>query len=736
MRPFCTLPEGIGTPQRVRDPEVFPAGNPHVTSPPPNAARIPTVQALESRVCFLLHSLPTMACVLQGAAVRLPSSVRRWSIAGGPRDIEARGTCGPAVAVYKGKNVKPLQSRFAGLLVFAAVFLGANLLLRVALCAYSFAQIDASPWAFAKIYLVGQAYDLVAYFYCALIVALFALLAPDKVFRSTIHRRLAIGLYLVGVCVLLLDVAAQCLFWEEFEARYNFVAVDYLVYTHEVLGNIVESYPVPLLLSTLFVATAAIVFLTRKCFLKAFESPSSFRDRLVPGLVHLAVPVLALIFVDQSLSNITDNHYNNELSKNGIHSLFAAFRSNIIDYDRFYITQDDKAAFMRLRKLLKTENARFVSAGPFSITRQITHSGPEKRHNVVIILMESLGANFLGAFGDPRKLTPNLDALCKESLLFRRFYATGTRTVRALEAIVLSIPPTPGRSVVKRPGSGNLFSIGSLLCRRGYDNTFLYAGYGYFDNMNAFFDGNGFRHVDQWDLQEEEVTFSNAWGVCDEDILNKALKECDQSHGRGKWFASLVLTCSNHRPYTYPQKIDIPSGTTRLGAVKYADYAIGGFIRKAKTRPWFDNTIFVIVADHCASSAGKTEVPVEKYHIPLLVYAPKLIKPGNVDKIASQIDLAPTLLGLLNASYESKFFGRDILKPGQGRALLGNYQKVGLLCNGTFALLLPQKESRAYRVGGQGGQRRCPEDQELLLDMVSYYQSVAYLLRNHLYLAR
>jgi len=627
-----------------------------------------------------------------------------------------------------------IRTRFGLLCVVGAVFLALMFLLRTALFIRAFASADHTLWGIAKMYVAGAFYDLVAFFYGAIPVVVFLVLAPDKMFRWKVFRYLALALYFFLIYAMLFDVVAEWLFWDEFDVRYNFVAVDYLIYTHEIVGNIWESYPLPALLSGLLVFTVPIFLLTRKLFLGAFEAASTSRQRLLPGLACLAVPVLSLLFVDSSLSNVTRNHYTNELAMDGLYSLFAAFRQNTLDYNHFYITRDEPAVFRRARELVATENGRFV--GPESsadLTREIASPRPEKRYNIVIVTIESLSAEFMRAFGSRSRATPNLDALTTQSLFFRNFYATGTRTDRGLEAVTLSLPPTPGRSMVKRPDNENLFSIGPLFRQRGYDVKFIYAGLGYFDNMNYFFGHNGFDTVDQLDFSGDETTFRTIWGVCDEDLYGHVLKQGDKSFAAGKPFCFLALTVSNHRPYTYPQKIDIPSGFSRKGAVKYTDYAIGEFLRQAAEKPWFDNTIFVIVADHCARSAGKTELPVHRYHIPLFIYAPKIVKPAMVDKLCGQMDVAPTLLGLLDFSYRSKFFGRDVFQPGEGRALMGNYQKVALFERDKLAVLLPKKKSQMYDVDAKQRQTECETDEQLLMDTVSYYQSADYLLSNRLY---
>jgi phosphoglycerol transferase MdoB-like AlkP superfamily enzyme len=628
-----------------------------------------------------------------------------------------------------------IQTRFGGLYLFGAFFIVVSLVLRTVLLVASASSAELGIGRIALIYLVGLFYDLVMFFYSAAPGAVYNLLIPERLFRSRFNRYLTFAVCFVLAFVVLFDAAAEWFFWEEFGARFNFIAIDYLVYTQELVGNIRESYPAEIIIAIIAVVSGALVFLARKPLLASLRSTSSFRQRLPAAAVFLVIPALSILFVDSSLANISSNRYNNELAKNGAYSFCAAFRNNVIDYEDFYLTRDDQAVFKRLKELLQSPRARFVGSDPFDITRQITSAGQERKPNVVLIMVESLNCSYMAAFGNNDGLTPNLDAIANDSLLFRNLYATGTRTVRGLEAVILSIPPTPGSSVVKRPGNENMFSIGFLFQDRGYDNKFVYGGHGYFDNMNYFFENNGFRAVDRGDLSKDEITFSNAWGVCDEDLLNRALKEGDLSFAAGKPFFTFVVTTSNHRPYTYPQKIDIPSGSGRSGAVKYTDYAIGDFIRKARQKPWFDNTVFLVTADHCAGSAGRTDIPVDKYHIPLIVYAPglrELVKPARIDSLASQVDVGPTLLGLLNWSYQSRFFGKDILESNPRRALMGNYQKIGLLMGRSIAVLDPQKRYRVVPVDMRSNEPETIAEQDLLFDTITYYQAASYLLKHNM----
>ncbi|MCF6207169.1 MAG: LTA synthase family protein, partial [Sulfurovum sp.] len=283
-----------------------------------------------------------------------------------------------------------------------------------------------------------------------------------------------------------------------------------------------------------------------------------------------------------------------------------------------------------------------------------------------------------------------------------------------------------------------LGSVGKILKSKGYENKFIYAGHGYFDNMNAFFSGNGFEVVDRFDFTDDEVTFANVWGVCDEDLFRKVSKEADKSYAAHKPFFSFVMTTSNHRPYTYPDgKIDIPSHTGRNGAVKYTDYAIHTFLEQAKTKPWFNNTIFVIIADHNGGSAGKTSLPLYRYKIPLIVYAPHIIKPQTVSKLASQVDTMPTIFNILGLNYQAKFYGNNILSDTfRQRAFVGNYQKLGYVKNGYLYYLTPDKHSHKEKIDTLKlrSVKYTPEtitpDEEK--EIITYYQSASYLYKESL----
>ena len=454
-----------------------------------------------------------------------------------------------------------------------------------------------------------------------------------------------------------------------------------------------ESYPVvPMTLGIIVVTLLITWYLFRRDLVRA-EELKGWQWKAIAGPVYIAALLAAVGLLNfNTRFQDSGNVYVNELQANGLYKFYDAFVKNSLDYPQFYITRPEAEAEAFVHGIYGStgDNLRAVKA-----------DGPEIRRNIVLITIESMSASYMERFGNTESITPVLDSLYRLGMAFDRVYATGNRTVRGLEAVTLSLPPCPGQSIIKRPNNAGMHSTGALLREKGYNVTYFYGGNSYFDNMETFFSGNGYDIVDQKSYSPDEITFANIWGVCDEDAYRKVIRTLDEQSHDGKPFFAHIMTVSNHRPFTYPAgKIRIPNDSkSRAGGVLYTDYALGQFLAEASKQPWFDNTIFLITADHCASSAGRTEIPLHKYHIPALIFAPGFVAPQEVGGIVSQIDLMPTLLSLLNMDYDSHFYGRSIFDPGYiNRAFIATYQDLGYLEGDTFTILSPVRRCEQYRV--------------------------------------
>ena len=626
-----------------------------------------------------------------------------------------------------------MRSRYSIILLFAMLNLAAFSILRFVLLILSWGKIDHTLANIAYIFWAGFIYDAVFNIYFSIFFALLLLFIPNRLYTGSIFKVLTYCFFFAFIYGLYFVLLAEWLFWDEFSVRFNFISVDYLIYRHEVVQNIWESYPVGWLLTGIGVFSMATFWGLKSRMSKILSIKEGFSKRCVIFTGILTASFLSYVFVGQSLRDFSSNNFATELASNGPYQFVAAFKNNKLDYESLYRQADDD----QLSPVLKKMVGKDPDAGDvYDISREIESKAEEKRLNVILVSVESLSAKYLTRFGNKEDITPFMDQWFKQGLLFTNFYATGTRTARGLEAITLSIPPTPGRSIVKRPDNANYHSLGEVFKDRGYDVAFLYGGIGFFDNMNTFFSGNGYRIVDQTDFTDNEITFQNAWGVSDEDLYRKTIQQANQSFADGKPFFFHVMTTSNHRPYSYPDgKVAIPSGTNRSGAVEYTDYALRQLMTLAREQPWFEQTIFLIVADHCGNSAGKVGLPVDKYHIPLFIYAPDTIPPKEIDKVASQIDIAPTLLSLLNFNYKSYFFGQDILSDDFiERALIGNYQKLALYEDNRLVILSPGQK---IEIINNPLCNDCIFEEKKALtrqdvEAMSYYQGSNYILEHRL----
>lgn len=617
----------------------------------------------------------------------------------------------------------------AGIVYFCVQFL-----IRLMLIAVSWRDMAFSIKELLKIFTLGIAYDFCIGLFLLLPVALFALLSGASVLNHNYGKKILkfmLGFY---SCILAYTGISEYYFWEEFHTRFNFIAVDYLVYTQELFGNIFQSYNVPLLLICLGVFSY-ILYKSLLMNLDLNFSPCKWSIKLTRIFIYIVILIATTMSLTSGIKEkVLMNKFNQEIAGNGIYQFVYAFFHNELEYERFYKHIDDSKVETEIRKKIALTGEKYFEE--HGIARKISNynQNSNTKPNIVFIVVESLSARFTGMDGNKESLTPNLDKLARENFYFSNVYSTGTRTVRGLEAVSLNVPPTPGQSIVRREDCANMYNVGSALRAHGYETEFIYGGYGYFDNMNAFFEGNGFKVLDRNDIPKEEIIQETVWGVADEILFKQCLKQLDKNYQEKKPTLQLILTTTNHRPFTFPEgRIDEPQGK-RSSVVKYTDWAINDFLLQAKNKPWFDNTVFVILADHNASAAGRVDLPISNYKIPCVVYGPKFIKHGHNERLMSQIDVMPTILGMLGMSYESKNMGYDInkLPLGEERAFISTYQQLGYVKHDKLVILEPGNKSSVYKIldYAKDNYQKIDNEDSLVEEAITWYQGASYLYKN------
>ncbi|OGS01581.1 MAG: hypothetical protein A3G41_06280 [Elusimicrobia bacterium RIFCSPLOWO2_12_FULL_59_9] len=620
--------------------------------------------------------------------------------------------------------------RCAGLFSAAALYLSGSACLRALLWSNFSPPGAASSSALLPIFSLGLRMDLSAAAWLFLPWALWITFLPENIFASRPYRALAQAAFIAYAAFQLFFFGIEWYFFDEFNSRLNNVAVDYLIYPHEVFINIAESYPVAGIAGACLLAGALLYAGLRTPLRSSWSRPSRLGERAHFLAVYLLLWILLTQTVSLKDTRFSQDRVLDEISSNGAYSLIYAAHTRDLDFAAFYRTMDTREAYRRTRKLLSQPEAVF-DPGDRTIQRRIPGGRRRRPMNLVILLVESFGSEFWGCLGNPGpSWTPRMDGLSKKGLLFTHLYASGNRTVRGMEGVLSAFPPLPGDSIVKRHLSDQVATLARTVKDQGYQTLFLYGGRGIFDGMKSFTTRNGFdRFIEQKDFPRP--VFSTIWGVSDEDLVGRAIEEFRGLESRGRPFLGVVLTVSNHKPYTYPagRIPEDPNPRSRQHAVKYTDWALGEFFRRAEKERFYQDTLFAVVADHGARVYGSPAIPIHSYEIPLLVLGPSVKKPSTVDTLGSSVDVGPTLLGLMGIAYRSVFFGRDLLKMDRqdGWAVLNHNRDIGLYRNGRMAVLGLNKTVEFYRVNPGSKQlevsgQQDEEDRRLEKDAIALFQ--------------
>ncbi|HHF3125554.1 TPA: LTA synthase family protein [Vibrio alginolyticus] len=587
----------------------------------------------------------------------------------------------------------PLQP-IAAFSLFSLLFLSIS---RVLL---AFWQIDRIDSLNDLIYILGQGLrvDIATLCWLFILPALLSTFMPLTGKMGECWKRILRIWMVLGLWVLVYMELATAPFIQEYDLRPNRLFVEYLIYPKEVLSMLWTGYKLELFIGAL--GTVLTITLGWKWSKKLTDKAQQVNWKWRP-LLALFVVLFGVAGARSSLGHrplnpamvaFSNDPLLNDLALNSSYSLLFAVNSMKSEKsaEQFYGKMDTQK-MLELVRTSSTKSDFTPSLLPTMNSNPATYQGKHK--NLVILLQESLGAQFVGALGG-LPLTPNLDELMKEGWQFTQMYATGTRSVRGIEAVTTGFPPSPSRAVVKLSKSQTgFFTIADLLKAQGYHTQFIYGGEANFDNMKTFFFGNGFDQIVEED-DYNNPSFVGSWGVSDEDLYNKANEEFERLSKSDKPFFSLVFTSSNHSPYEYPKGKIEPYDSehmARNNAVKYSDYALGTFFEKAKKSSYWDDTIFIVIADHDARVSGANLVPVKHFHIPALILG-KGIQPRKDDRIANNIDMPPTLLSLIGVDAKTPMIGRDLTKPlarEDERAMMQYDKNFGYLTRDNLVVLSP-----------------------------------------------
>ncbi|MCL4142399.1 UNVERIFIED_CONTAM: hypothetical protein GTU68_034132 [Idotea baltica] len=579
------------------------------------------------------------------------------------------------------KNVKNRYLYLTGPLIYSISFILLGLfiltLFRSILAITYFDRLSETP-EFLMLFPVGLRMDILLLSYLIIIPSLLILALPKK-FISKIKTAFALWFTLTLSAIVYMEIATFP-FIEEYDLRPDRKFFEYLVHPKEVFGMLWAAYKPQLVFgSIIFLISVILLWKLSSNLITKYSDWSPTKRLIVMPFVTCLLVLGARSTLGHRPANLStaafsNNHFANELALNSTYSVIYAgyrFLKHEKNPSKLYGSMEEAEVLSRLKTIAKQEKLEITNNEIPFYHKQKSPYKLEKPLNIVIFLQESVGAIDVGCLKGP-DITPNLCKLKEEGLWFSNLYATGTRTVRGIEATVSGFLPTANRSVVKLGKSKkDFFTAASLLKKHGYQTNFIYGGMSNFDEMRSFFLGNGFDEIyDEPSFKNPK--FASTWGVSDEDLVIKANEVYKK---QSKPFFSVILSTSNHSPYEFPDnKIDLyeQPKETHHNAVKYADYAIGKFFELAKKEEYYKDTLFLIVADHNSHVKGNDLVPINKFHIPGLLIGPNVPK-ENLEILSSQIDLMPTILHFSGLETMHPMIGRNLmnLSPDtKGRAFM------------------------------------------------------------------
>lgn len=678
-------------------------------------------------------------------------------------------------------------------LTTAAALLLLDLLLRIGLLIVQHASPSATDTA--TVILGGLLRDVAVVTLTGALPAMILALARPPLLAERWFRWAA-ATVILGTASFI--AAVEWFFFDEFSSRFNHIALDYVLFPYEVLTNIWESYNVPLFLLVAAAAGGLLALPHLRRQPVTVEERIGWKVRLTGCAYALVLGAAGFVLLWLLPDGPTSDRRLREVAANGVQSLIRAGLTSHLEYDTFYATGNEAAACATVAASRESGTALGFPQRRFTPVGDPGMRSPD----VVVILEESLGADFIGCLGGDAKLSAGFDRWAEKGVLLTNLFAIGNRTVRGLEGVLCSFPPLPGDSIVKRDRTTGAASLAQVFGQAGYRTEFVYGGAGTFDNLRNFAQATGYA-----DFREDGVlgsgvfgpeAFRTAWGVSDGNLFDEVLARQRAAAAERQPLFLTALTVSNHKPFLLPAghgtddgwntrhvvRYSIvgtclillcavlliwgrravgtgiavgvavallvgfsiyvyqrtkPSGT-RNQAVTYAIDALASWLNRAEAEGLLRHTVVLVVGDHGARVYGAEQVPLASYRVPALLLTPEARWSGRrIDRLCSQIDLAPTLLSLAGIGYVAPFFGDDLLSrpSGPGRAFLQHNRDIAVMDDHAVVALGLQKRMDRYWRGGPRGTELTPVPVgDTTLDGLQALGTATYQMADRQYLDR
>ena len=569
----------------------------------------------------------------------------------------------------------------------------------------SFKAIPGNSALLLQAFSIGWRFDTVIACYIlslpllALSFCSFIMVRSWKVYRI-------ITAFVVIICLGAFFVAAADIpYFRHFSTRISAAFLDWSTSPRFVLFMVLQEPKFLVYFFVFLVFSAAFIIMHHHIRKRAFDSPElnpQSRSKYKLDLVISTILMMGLVFlgargrlaqkspIKPSAASFSEYPMLNQVALNADYTFMVSYFDNQKEENKaLHLVKDGHA----LNNIIRGFNISSLS--PVSpLARKVDAAGPPLRANVVVVIMESMSGRFMKHFGNRQDLTPKLDSLASGSLFFNHVYSSGYHTSAGMYATLFAYPSLLNHHPLNDVITPEFTGLGKTLKDNGYNTAYFTTHDEMFDNIGGFLRGNGYDHIySQKDYPASQVR--SALGVPDHFMFDYAVPVLNKLHSKGKPFLGVFLTASNHDPKIIPAEASgfkPKSKITNTRIVEYADWAIGHFMEKARQRSWFDSTIFVFVADHGAFVSYEVyDLSLQYFNIPLIIYSPAFVNPQTCTKTGQQLDVFPTVMGLLNLSYTNNTFGIDLRRESRPYAYFCSDEQVGCI-NDEFYLV--------YRMNG------------------------------------
>ncbi len=487
-----------------------------------------------------------------------------------------------------------------------------------------------------------------------------------------------------------------------------------------------------------------IIYIFYKLLKKEFQNATFVLDQI--KVSKILILIISFIFIligirgslepkspiHISTAYFSDNSFLNQLGLNPNFTLMRSYIESKKADNKFITLMNDKTAINNVRKSLNilskdTEN-------PFLRVVTSDINLPKNNYNVILIMMESMSVAKMKIGGNKDNLTPFLDSIATKGIYFENAYSSGIHTYNGVFSTLTSYPALFMQHPMRDGKLSNYNSIFSSLKKNGYSTNYFTTHDGFYDNIEGFLKANDCQKVvTEIDYPKEEI--KTCFGVPDDYMFRFSIPIINNLTKKNKPFFTAFMTTSDHGPYYIPKYFKASAKEIDKQATQYADYSLKKMITMASKEDWFDNTLFVFVADHGIAKEQTYEMPLSYNHIPILFYGPKIIKKHiKINKIASQIDVYPTIMGLLNQSYKNNSLGIDLLKEDRPYAFFNGDDKFGVINDTWFLIFRNDKSEHLYKYRDNDKKDYSLENKDELQKMSLYaksnLQAYQYYLKN------